>query len=209
MDPNQETFTTWNSVALKYQEKFMDMPYYNASYDLFCEMVAQREARLLEIGCGPGNITKYLLAKRPDFSLFGIDIAPNMIALAKANNPTADFAVMDCREIHTLESNFDALIAGFCIPYLSPSECATLFASAYQLLAPQGWMYLSFVAGEREQSGFQSGSAGRVYFHYHPLEQLVEQLQHCQFALKNTLRVKYPTSDTTFDWHTILLVQKI
>ena len=134
MDNNQETFETWNNVASIYQDKFMDLDFYNDTYDHICSSLTTKNARLLEIGCGPGNITKYLLSQRPDFEIFGIDIAPNMIELAKKNNPTAKFAVMDSREIGGLNNKYDGIIVGFCLPYLSPTECTELIANSYDLL---------------------------------------------------------------------------
>ena len=85
--------------------------------DLICNAVIKNKATILEIGCGPGNITKYLLSKRPDFNIFGIDIAPNMIELSKINNPKANFAVMDSRNISTIETKYDAMVCGFCLLY--------------------------------------------------------------------------------------------
>lgn len=92
---------------------------YNDTYDRFYELVEKLNPAILEIGCGPGNITKYLSAKRPDFRIEAIDVAPNMIELAKANMPTAHFRVMDCREMGRLPSTYDAIIAGFCLSYFS------------------------------------------------------------------------------------------
>jgi 2-polyprenyl-3-methyl-5-hydroxy-6-metoxy-1,4-benzoquinol methylase len=89
MDRYKETFDTWNNIASIYQDKFMDLDVYNDTYDHICNAVTKPKAKLLDIGCGPGNITKYLLSKRPDFDIFGIDMAPNMIEFAKKNNPTA------------------------------------------------------------------------------------------------------------------------
>ena len=89
MDNYQETFETWNKLASLYQDKFMDLELYNESYDAFCNSIAKENANILEIGCGPGNITKYLLLKRPNYQIYGIDVAPNMIELARQNNPTA------------------------------------------------------------------------------------------------------------------------
>jgi len=131
---------------------------------------------LLEIGCGPGNITQYLLEKNSDFDILGIDIAPNMIELAKKNNPTADFAVMDTREINTLNSKYDGIIAGFCLPYLSQTECEDLILNSYELLNDNGVIYLSFVEGNGEESGFKVGKAGRVYFYYHNINDLKDKL---------------------------------
>ena len=79
MDKYEETFETWDKVAYLYQEKFMDLDLYNETYDFICNSILKDNARILDVGCGPGNITKYLLSKRPDFDILGIDISPNMI----------------------------------------------------------------------------------------------------------------------------------
>ena len=134
MDPYKETFETWNKVASLYQEKFMGLKLYNDTYDLICNVVIKNKATILEIDCGPGNITKYLLSKRPDFNIFGIDIAPNMIELAKINNPKANFAVMDSRNISEIETKYDAIVCGFCLPYLSETDSQKLIFEANYLL---------------------------------------------------------------------------
>ena len=102
MNPYQETFDTWNKVAQLYEDKFMYLTIYNDSYDFVCKHLQQSNSKLLEVGCGPGNITKYLLTQRPDFDILGIDIAPNMIQLAEQNNPTATFKVLDALKINEL-----------------------------------------------------------------------------------------------------------
>jgi 2-polyprenyl-3-methyl-5-hydroxy-6-metoxy-1,4-benzoquinol methylase len=61
----QETFETWNKVAQLYQEKFMNLTLYDASYDTFCKMIGNSNAKILDAGCGPGMISKYLLSKYP------------------------------------------------------------------------------------------------------------------------------------------------
>lgn len=208
MDRNKETFDTWNNIASLYQDKFMNLDLYNDTYDFICKAIATPNAKLLEIGCGPGNITKYLLSQRPDFDIFGIDIAPNMIELAKKNNPTANFAVMDSREIKNLDKKYDGIIVGFCLPYLSPTESNELISNSYDLLNENGLLYLSFVEGNPEESDFKVGSGGRVYFHYHNLDDLITQLKKSNFDQVETFKVKYKTSETEFDIHTILTAKK-
>src|SRR5690606_11871580 len=115
-------------------------------------------AKILEIGCGPGNITKYLLFKRPDFNIYGIDIAPKMIALAKSNNPTANFNIMDARQISSLKTKFDGIVCGFCLPYLSNTDCEKLIFDSFNLLNNNGLIYISFAEGDPDTSGFQVGS---------------------------------------------------
>lgn len=207
MNKSEETFETWNNVALLYQEKFMDLDIYNATYDYVCNAL-KPNAKLLEIGCGPGNITKYLLSKRADFDIFGIDIAPNMIALAEKNNPTARFAVMDSRKIRLLTSKYDGIINGFCLPYLSPEESNTFISNAYDLLHENGLLYISFVEGEPALSGFKVGNGGRVFFYFHTLSDLKNVILNVGFDEIETFNIKYPISATEFDIHTILTAKK-
>lgn len=208
MDRNKETFDTWNNIASIYQDKFMKMELYNDTYDFVCNSIDKPKAKILEIGCGPGNITKYLLSKRPDFEIFGIDIAPNMIELAKLNNPTAHFAVMDCRQINQLDTKFDGIIGGFCLPYLTHTESNELIANSYDLLNENGLLYLSFVEGEPGKSEFKEGSGGRVYFNYHKLDDIKTQLNDFKFGEPKIFKVKYKISETEFDIHTILTAKK-
>jgi len=208
MDKYKETFETWNNIASIYQSKFMELDLYKDTYDLICNSIDKPKAKLLEIGCGPGNITKYLLSKRQDFDIFGIDIAPNMVELARVNNPSGHFAVMDCRQINNLDSKYDGIIVGFCLPYLSHSESIELFSNSYDLLNDKGLIYLSFVEGEPDKSDFKVGSGGRVYFYYHKLDEIKSQLSKFKFGEIKTFKVKYKISETEFDIHTIIIAKK-
>jgi 2-polyprenyl-3-methyl-5-hydroxy-6-metoxy-1,4-benzoquinol methylase len=209
VDKYQETFDTWNKVAELYQEKFMKLELYDDTYDAFCDEVRIENAAILEIGCGPGNITKHLLSKRPDFIITGIDVAPNMIGLAKTNNPKAGFEVMDCREIDTLQSKFDGIICGFCIPYLSKSDSSKLIKDCATLLKDKGVLYISFVEGDDLQSGFQITSSGaRTYFYFHTLVSLTEELRDSSFETINIFHKSYKKDLATEELHTVILARK-
>jgi cyclopropane fatty-acyl-phospholipid synthase-like methyltransferase len=195
MDRYKETRDIWNKIAGIYQDLFMDLDLYDHTYVIICSMLKQ-DARLLEIGCGPGNITKYLLTQRADFHILGTDIAPNMIMLAEQNNPQARFKVMDCRKISDLEMTFDGVICGFCLPYLSPEDVASLVADVYQLLHKQGLFYLSFVEGDPQNSGYRTGSSGdRLFFYYHQMDTLDQLFKDNHFEKSNLFRLNYTYSD--------------
>lgn len=205
-DRNNESAETWNKIASLYESKFMDLDLYNASYDSFCNALQIANSKVLEIGCGPGNITKYLLQQRPDLSIVGIDLAPNMIAIAAKNNPAAEFRVMDCRDVSSLEDKYEGIICGFCLPYLSEDEMDKLLADCRDLLSPQGILYLSFVEGDPQESGFMTGSSGdRVYFYYYPLEQIKSSLLSHGFESLKTIIVNYPRGKESVEEHTILI----
>ncbi len=208
MDKYQETFKTWNKIAKIYENKFMDYDLYNDTYDIFLDFI-NTNSSVLEIGCGPGNITRYLLAKNPNLKIKGIDISENMVALARNNNPLAEFEIMDSRKLDSLNDKFDAIICGFCIPYLSQADCLKLIADCKNLLNDSGLFYLSFVAGDYEDSGFISGGSGdRTYFYFHNLDNLEKELKANSFEINKSLFKKYKKADGTEEIHTVLISKK-
>ncbi|MBC9813018.1 class I SAM-dependent methyltransferase [Crocinitomicaceae bacterium CZZ-1] len=208
-DHYKETFETWNKVAMRYQEKFMELEIYNSTYDAFLDSLSGNHPKVLEIGCGPGNITRYLLSQRPDLQLLGTDIAPNMIQLAAGNNPTATFIQLDCRKLHQLTGLFNGIITGFCIPYINEEEVQNLFADCGNRLTNNGVLYLSFVEGDAAQSGFQTGSSGdRVYFYYHQLTVITQLLNHFGFIQPEVFHIPYTLSDDHTVIHTVVIARK-
>jgi 2-polyprenyl-3-methyl-5-hydroxy-6-metoxy-1,4-benzoquinol methylase len=209
MNKYQVTFATWNKVATMYQDRFMDLDLYDDTYDVVCQRIRKDTAKILDIGCGPGNITKYLLSKNPNYIIFGIDIAPNMVTLAKLNNPSASFAVMDSREVDKVNDKYDGIICGFCLPYLSPSDTEKLIADCHKLLYSEGLFYLSFVEGDPSKSGYQSSSSGdKVYFYFHQLENIISQLVVNNFRDIQVFNVDYHRSDTEVEVQTVIIALK-
>lgn len=200
---------TWNTIAQIYEERFMDLEIYNQSYDRFCAAIPKQAARVLEVGCGPGNISRYLLKQRPDFELLGIDCAPNMVDLARKNNPSARFQVMDARNLSELVRPFDGIISGFCLPYLLPEDGSKLLQDFYDLLEDKGLLYLSFVEGDSSNPVLQTGSSGdRTYFTYYELSTILDALTRIGFVSIETTHLPYTNSKQESETHTLLLARK-
>lgn len=199
----------FNKMANAYQDKFMDVNLYSDSFDLFCNSIVTRNAEILELACGPGNITKYLLNIRPDFKIFGTDLAPNMIELAKINNPTAEFQLMDCRDIDLIDKKYDAIMCGFCLPYLSKDESIKLIHDASNLLRPNAVLYLSTMEDDYNKSGLKKGSAGdEIFMHYHQADYLTNTLLENRFEIINLNRQNYPTQDARKTTDLIIIARK-
>jgi cyclopropane fatty-acyl-phospholipid synthase-like methyltransferase len=206
MDPYQLTFNTYNKIAELYQEKFMDLDLYDDTYDAFCNLITKKDPAIFEIGCGPGNITRYLLQKRPDFRIEATDAAPNMVKLAQENNPAADCKVMDCRGLHLLTKKYDGIVCGFCVPYLSKEDCAKLLKDAATLLNSGGVLYFSAVEGDYDKSGMETNSKGdQVFFYYHEVSYLLEGLQVNGFELEQLIRKDYPQPGKVLSTHMIFI----
>lgn len=202
-DNNQQAVAIFDKLADVYQSKFMDVSMYASGLDFFCQSVKNENAVVLELACGPGNITRYVLNQRPKFRITATDMAPKMIALAQINNPDAIFNLMDCRDIDRLNQKFDAIICGFCLPYLDQSETQRLIKNIYAALNQSGILYLSAIKGNYENSGFQKASSGdTVFMHYYDTTAVAENLLHNGFSLLKTEEIVSKSADGTLvtDW---------
>lgn len=201
---------SWDNLAEAYQARFMDLDLYNDTYDTFLKLIPEPEARILEIGCGPGNITRYLLAQRPSLEIEATDLSPNMVMLARANNPTARCRVLDARDIAQLPGKYHGVMCGFIMPYLSKEACGKLFADSAGLLLPDGVAYFSCIEGDYARSGFETDSSGthqmQVYYHEEPY--LQQFLHEAHFNEVTVTRKHFTRHDGSQSVHLILIARK-
>lgn len=209
MDKNAVAVAIFNKLAKEYQQKYMDVGLYHTSLDFFCNSILKENPQVLEVACGPGNISQYLLNKRPDFQLLGTDLAPNMVTLAGINNPGAEFQVMDCRDIGKLPQQYDAIVCGFGFPYLSKEETTDWIKEASGLLSAEGLLYISTMEDDYSRSGYQKGSSGdEIFMHYHQSDYLTAALKenHCTIVFTDRVITQY--SDTHQVTDLVLIARK-
>ena len=210
MEKNLTAVEVFDRCAHEYQEKFMEFALYHDTFDIFCRTIQIKNAAILELACGPGNVTKYILGKLPDVILLGTDLSPAMLELAKANNPRAKFVLMDCREMATLKTKYDGIICGFGLPYLSKSEAIQLITNAAKILNPHGVLYLSTMEDDYSNSGLKSSSSGeyQTFIHYHEAEYLKTALYENGFAIVDLQRKDYPGNSDAKDLIIIAQLQQ-
>ena len=185
MDQKKAVSELFSQFAKVYQEKYSDVGQYASTLQAFCEPLP-KAGRILEVGCGPGNVLKFLLGHRPDLKAMGIDLAAEMIALAKADLPQVQFERMAAQDITQIQQSFDGILAAFCIPYLSKEDTLQLIADAGHILNPGGMLYLSTMEGKYEDSGPEGPSTGedvKLLMYYHEAGYLKAALEQNGFSL--------------------------
>jgi ubiquinone/menaquinone biosynthesis C-methylase UbiE len=210
MDKYAQTIKSWDQLAQQYQDAFMDLSLYDESYDDFCQLLQKKNASILEIGCGPGNVTKYLLNKRSDFKIHATDVSPSMLKLAKKNNPTATIEVLDARNINQIQNNFDAILCGFCLPYLNEVNVKNLIKDSAQLLDPQGLIYISLIEGDYMQSKLETSSdkPHTMFVHYYSELFISAALESNYFSIEKIIRIPYPNKNGVQSSHLIFIARK-
>lgn len=190
-----------------YEQRFMDVSAYSKSLQQFCALLPEN-ADILEIACGPGNVTRFIIDQRPDLRILATDIAPNMLDLAKKNVPAAEIMELDCRKISTLDRKFDAIVAAFCLPYLTLQEAQCFVQDCGALLNENGMLYVSTMEGEHDRCGLTLPSTGEgpgTYMSFYTEHYLQNTMEEAGFTLVLCDRVQQ-SSDSDID---LLLIAKL
>ncbi len=209
MDKSKAAVSFFNKQAKEYQSRFMDVSLYHSALDLFCTALPAPGAKVLDVACGPGNVTKYLLTKRPDFKIAGIDLAPQMIELAQQANPSATFEVMDARNLLAIKQQVDAIVCSFCFPYLDKDEVLRFIENASIQLNPEGLLYLSTMEDNYSASGLRKGSKGEEMFvHFYLATDLTKMLAEKGFKLITEQRIHTVGADGSAICDLVLIARK-
>lgn len=98
-----------------------------------------RGSRLLDVGCGPGDLAA--AAADAGAAAVGIDVAPSMVRRAALTHPSIPFRVGSFEAIPGGPAAFDALVANFVLNHVGRPERA--LAEAMRVLRPGGRVALS------------------------------------------------------------------
>jgi trans-aconitate 2-methyltransferase len=106
-------------------------------HDLLARAPAERPRAVVDLGCGPGNLTADLAARWPAARVTGLDSAPEMIRAAERSGSTARFAVADVRDF-TPGPDDDVLVCNAVLQWV-PGHQRLLTGWAERLPAG-GWL---------------------------------------------------------------------
>ncbi|MBP7479332.1 MAG: class I SAM-dependent methyltransferase [Spirochaetaceae bacterium] len=170
-DKTTITIQAYDNNAQEFTQRFMDLSLYKEALAAYTKYIKSEE-KILDLGCGPGNVSNFLLHSNPSLKITGIDLSEKMIELAKQNVHKADFIIDDIRNIQNrFTKKFDHIIASFCLPFLYDDETRKFISGCSALLKEGGYMYLSTMMGKGYQYEIPSFSKGdEMFFNYYSKE---------------------------------------
>jgi trans-aconitate methyltransferase len=119
VDPLDATRTSYDTVADTYATLFggelAGKPLDRAVLAAFAETVSGPVA---DLGCGPGHVTAHLHGL--GCPAFGVDLSPEMVAVARRAYPTVSFSLGDMTQLDITSGSLGGIVAFYSIIHLPP-----------------------------------------------------------------------------------------
>jgi SAM-dependent methyltransferase len=139
------------------------------------------KASILDVGCGSGNKSKYLV--KNGFDVTGIDFSEEMIKLAKEQVPTGKFFVKDIKQPLDFENIFDGVFAQAVLLHIPKNEIIGVLKNITAPLKPKGYFYTTvkeLKPNSSDEEIVKENDYGYDYerfFSYFTLEELKKYIQ--------------------------------
>jgi SAM-dependent methyltransferase len=132
----------WDSEAASFDDEpdhgLADPTTRAAWRDLLVGVLPPAPARIADLGCGTGTLTRLLTDE--GYAVDGLDFSPEMIARAREKVPEASFAIGDAARPPLERAAYDVLLSRHVL-WAMPDPAAT-FARWVDLLRPGGLVVL-------------------------------------------------------------------
>lgn len=100
--------------------------------------------KILDIGCGPGELIEELTDRFDHLDITGIDFSEGMLKVSMAKNPKVRHIKMDVDDLHKIKDKFNIIICTHSLPYYK--DPAKVMRELNRLLEDDGRLYMGFAS---------------------------------------------------------------
>jgi SAM-dependent methyltransferase len=160
------------------------MPIEQAVLGLFCELTldAGLGTSIGDIGCGTGRLAPYLAAK--GLSVWGADLSPEMIRVARRDQPGFRFDVADVRDLPMPDASLAGVVCWYSLMFLAPSDRPAAFRELARVVQPGGYLVTAFKAGDSQlrRAGHSTGLGVEFDVYWLSPDEMERQVTGAGFA---------------------------
>lgn len=143
IDPVREAY---DASAERYAALFLDDLDRDAQsvrwLTLFAETAAERRGQVVDLGCGPGSVVRFL--SEFGLTVTGVDLSPGQVAQAKRAFPNLAFEVGDLTMLDFADSSVGGIVARHSLIHLPPSRLDDVFVKWFRASEPGAPIFVSF-----------------------------------------------------------------
>ncbi len=150
-EETSELEASYDRVVKQFVDEFFDelqrKPFDRDLLDQFAESV-RGHGKICEIGCGPGQIARYLQDR--GVNMCGIDLSREMVNWAKRLNSDIPFQRGDMRALEMPDASLSGIVSFYAIIHLKREDVPRALSEMHRVLKPGGRLLASFHGGEGE-----------------------------------------------------------
>ena len=105
-----------------------------------------KELKILDLGCGPGELIEDILKINPNVNISGLDYSQAMLDVSKKRNPSVRHIHLDVADLHRFNEEFDIIISSHSFPYWKDQR--KVMEDLHNILRPNGKIIIGFASGE-------------------------------------------------------------
>ncbi|MFD6355115.1 class I SAM-dependent methyltransferase [Nocardia tengchongensis] len=165
-----DTRMSYDTIAATYADLTRHLldetPEERSALASFADIVrAQGGGLVADVGCGAGRITAHL--RRLDVDVFGIDLSPRMIDVARRDHPGIRFEVGSMTNLALADASIAGLVAWYSLIHVPDDEIGSVFDHFRRVLRPGGPLLLGFHVGDDSQVKTQGYGGHPIHLHVH------------------------------------------
>ncbi|MDB1086765.1 class I SAM-dependent methyltransferase [Streptomyces sp. ACA25] len=150
---HRATADAYDAVAVRYaafaRHALDALPLDRAVLAAFAETVrAVGPGPVAELGCGPGCVTAHL--RDLGLDVFGVDLSPAMIDLAREAYPDLRFEVGSMDALDLADGRLQGIVSWYSVIHTPPQDVPPYLDEFRRVLAPDGTLLLAFFESDGE-----------------------------------------------------------
>jgi len=190
--------TGYDKVSAEYAKQFIDelenKPLDRLLLKRFAQSMQGSTDPICDIGCGPGETTRYLRDHGVE-NIFGMDLSAGMVAQARHFNPDIEFRQGDMAALDAEDDSWAGIVAFYSIIHIPREDMVSVLREFKRVLKPGGLLFFTFHIGQNAifvDNWWEKEVA--INFFFFETDEMKGYLEAAGFEIEDLI-IRYPYKD--------------
>jgi ubiquinone/menaquinone biosynthesis C-methylase UbiE/N-acetylglutamate synthase-like GNAT family acetyltransferase len=193
--------TGYDKISAEYTQEFIN----ELEHKLLDRQLLKRFAQsmhgtngpIADIGCGPGETTRYLRDQGIK-NIFGLDLSAGMVAQARQANPDIEFHQGDMSALNVEDNAWAGIVAFYSIIHIPREDVVSVLQEFKRVLKPGGLLFFTFHIGQNAISVDNWWDKEiAITFLFFETDEMKGYLEAAGFEIEDLI-IRYPYKDVEY-----------